>query len=145
MQSISGQLIPFLTNHWLLTTLLVVAVVLLLGNEAIFKWRGIPKISPQELIKLINHDNAFVVDMRPVGDYKNGHITGSKNIPQEELLNKLENASDDKTRPVVLVCANGQKAPLLGVLLKKKGYTQISYLDKGLTSWRQDNLPLVKG
>jgi rhodanese-related sulfurtransferase len=49
-----------------------------------------------------------------------------------------------KETPIVLVCALGRNAGLTGEKLSKKGFTNLTVLKGGISSWQQDNMPLVK-
>ena len=46
---------------------------------------------------------------------------------------------------MVVVCRLGQSAGAAGTLLRKSGFEQVSRLSGGMTEWRNQNLPVVKG
>jgi rhodanese-related sulfurtransferase len=92
--------------------------------------------------RLINDHNATILDVRPNTEYAAGHVANSKNIPLEDIDKRLAEVSKDK--PVIVVCAVGQKAGKAAALLRAGGMTQVFVLDGGLTAWREAGLPVVK-
>ena len=74
------------------------------------------------LEEIITH-GALIVDVRTAGEYKNGHIDGSLNIP----LNKIEDAMSwlIKDVPVVVVCESGSRSAVAEKILKANGYEEV--------------------
>ena len=73
-----------------------------------------------------------------------GTITNSINIPFQDIDSRYEELLTFKETPIVLVCALGRNAGLTGEKLSKKGFTNLTVLKGGISSWQQDNMPLVK-
>jgi rhodanese-related sulfurtransferase len=92
--------------------------------------------------RLINDQNATILDVRPNTEFAVGHVVNSKNIPLEDIDKRISEVSKDK--PVIVVCAVGQKAGKAAALLRAAGLTQVFVLDGGLTTWREAGLPVVK-
>ena len=59
---------------------------------------GKGKPSIQELLK----DGAIVVDVRTSGEYRSGHVKGSKNIPIQSLSSKIKKLK--KKNKVIITC-----------------------------------------
>ena len=53
--------------------------------------------------------------------------------------------ADYRGRPLVIVCNMGHSAADAARQLMKAGHEQVYRLDGGITAWRNDNLPVVKG
>lgn len=138
---IMSEYIHFLAAHWVLSVAFVVVLLLLIGNEMFGRLRGAGQCSPQQLVQMMNRDSAVVVDVREKADFRAGKIVGSKNIPAADLLNRVNEL--DKTKPVVLVCGNGQQTVKLAHQLKEQGVNAF-YLAGGIAAWRSDNMPLDK-
>lgn len=99
-------------------------------------------ISPQGLSSLVNGEKAVVVDVRDPAEFRQGHITGSRNIPYSKLLEHV--AELPKDRPVIVVCNLGQVAGAATRQLKEKGLQQVFRLEGGIANWKSLSLPLVK-
>ena len=133
----------FFTHHWMLSTGFVAILVLLLGNELKMKLSGVRQLSPQEIMLLLNHQQATVIDIRNAQLYQKGHILNAINIPQAQLIEQVAQLTKDK--PVILVCGNGQQSVGAGSKLNKQGFSQVVTLRDGINAWQQNKLPLAKG
>ena len=133
------EIINFLIEHYYLSIpLLTVLVLLILSNAK----KGGKKISCQTLISMSNQNRALIIDIRDSESFNAGHITASKNIPQNELTRRINEITNiDKS--VILVCDMGNISPNAGEALKKEGFEDIYLLKGGINQWRIDNLPLV--
>ena len=133
------EIINFLIKHYYLSIpLLTILVLLILSNAK----KGGKKISCQTLISMSNQNRALIIDIRDSESFNAGHITASKNIPQNELTRRINEITNiDKS--VILVCDMGNISPNAGEALKKEGFEDIYLLKGGINQWRMDNLPLV--
>ena len=63
---------------------------------------------------------AVVIDVRSPGEFRSGHVEGSKNIPLQELGSRVEEVKK-LGKPVVLCCASGMRSGQATSMLKKHG------------------------
>ena len=84
-----------------------------------------------------------MVDIRPAKEFAAGHIVGALNIPQDKLIARLAELEKHKAKTIILVDAQGQHAGTHAREMLKTGFTAAK-LSGGISSWRADNLPLVK-
>jgi len=66
------------------------------------------EIGTAELEALLDDDDARVVDIRPPGAYRQGHIPGSENVPFSTLVQNVEAFEGDDR--VVTVCPKGESS-----------------------------------
>ncbi|MEL1263355.1 rhodanese-like domain-containing protein [Pseudoxanthomonas putridarboris] len=131
--------------NMILSMALVGLTVAIAYTEIARLFRGYKPLRPAELTRLINTENALVVDLSASNDFEKGHIASSRNVlpssfdPENKLL------AQAKSLPVVLVCRNGQASAGAAKRLKKAGFEQVYWLDGGVAAWQQADLPLVKG
>lgn len=102
--------------------------------------RGGRKISPQSLGILVKAQNAMLIDLRDTKDFREGHISGSRNIPYSKITSHLEELKTSE-RPLVFICNLGQVA---GTALQQVGHQDAYRLDGGVNNWKAQGLPLVK-
>lgn len=78
-----------------------------------------PAVNLKELVK----NGAVIVDVRTRGEYQGGHVSGSINIP----LNELQNSAGrlNKSKPVITCCASGMRSATAKSLLKDLGFTEV--------------------
>jgi rhodanese-related sulfurtransferase len=137
------DLTTFITNHQLLTALTATAIALAIIVELLRAKRKSIGVTAAQAILLINHDNAVVIDIRPVETYRKGHIIDAKSIPANELSENFKKVEKFKTRPLILVCTTGIEAQKLAASLLKQGYNAFS-LAGGMRAWSEAQMPLVK-
>lgn len=66
---------------------------------------------------------ALIIDVRTVGEYENGHIKGSLNIP----LSNIEEAMSwlIKDVPIIVVCESGSRSAQAKNILETNGYKKV--------------------
>jgi rhodanese-related sulfurtransferase len=102
------------------------------------------EVSAVELVQLINRRDAVVLDVRSASEYAAGHITGSRNIPEAQLAERMKELDRFKTRPIVVSCGSGARAARAGALLQKHGFAEVFTLRGGIGAWQQASMPLEK-
>ena len=101
-------------------------------------------LSAAQVVHMINRDKAVVVDVCEAEEFAAGHVVGAKNLPLNELEDKLVGVVKNKTLPLILVCQSGARSARALAIAKKLGYEQAQSLSGGLGAWRSANLPLEK-
>lgn len=79
-----------------------------------------PAVDYPQLIK----QGAVILDVRSKGEYSNGHIKGSVNIPVDQLgasLNRLPN----KDKTIITCCASGMRSGSAKRILQSNGYKNV--------------------
>jgi rhodanese-related sulfurtransferase len=137
-----SRLFEFIGNHPILVGIFAVLLALFIRNETQRGGRG---VSPQELVNLVNREGAVVLDVRDSKEFAAGHIVDAVNVPHTSLESRLAELEKYKEKPVTIVCKMGQHAGTAGAMLRKAGFASVSRLSGGMTEWRNQNLPVVKG
>lgn len=133
----------FLIDNWML-------IGIALASGGMLVWPLIAggmaagSLSASGAVQLINRDKAVVVDVSEVEEFAAGHVVGAKNIPLNQIEEKLPTAVKNKDLPLILVCPSGARANRALAMAKKLGYQQAQCLAGGLKSWKEANLPLEK-
>ena len=135
------QLLNFVTGHPYLVGAFVVLFALFVRNEMS---RGGATVSAQQLVQLVNSEDAVVIDVRDKGEFDEGHIVGAINVPHANLDARLDELKKYKDKPVVIACKMGQHSGTAGTILRKAGFENVSRLRGGITEWRGQSLPVVK-
>ena len=82
---------------------------------------GVDRAAARRKIKL----GATVIDVRAPGEYGTGHYEGAKNIPLQELQNRLVEVGD-RQNPIVVYCASGARSAQAAVILSAAGFTDVT-------------------
>jgi len=134
--------LPFLMHQWHLVLVAVVSGGLLLWPTISRGTRG--GLTPNGAVQLINRERAVVVDVCESDEFAAGHVAGARNIPLNQLEQRLPEVVKNKALPVVLVCQTGGRAQRALGLAKTLGYDKAVVLGGGLGAWKEANLPLEK-
>lgn len=136
-----GQVFTFIGNHPYLCGAFLLLLALFIRNEM---RRGGRSVSAQQLVDLVNRENALVLDVRDRKEYEAGHIVHAVNIPFSSLNGRLDELKKHKERAIVIACKMGQHSGTAGTLLRKNGFQNVVRLTGGLAEWRNQSLPVVK-
>ena len=137
------EVIAFLSQNWPMSSALIIVFFLILLNEIQFLRTKGKEVSPQAAVRLINHDNAIVIDLRDSESYKKSHIIDAIQASPEEFDKNKMNKYKEKT--LILVCDKGLKAAALATKLRGQGYKNPVVLSGGMTAWHTAQLPILKG
>ncbi|HQT79137.1 MAG: hypothetical protein B7Z80_22870 [Rhodospirillales bacterium 20-64-7] len=79
----------------------------------------------------------ILVDVRGPAEYSGplGHISGSRNIPLEQIPAQAPKLIHEK-RPIVLVCHSDRRSSMAAKMLRDAGAPAISVLRGGMVAWR---------
>ncbi|MCC7352815.1 MAG: molybdopterin-synthase adenylyltransferase MoeB [Anaerolineae bacterium] len=102
------------------------------------------EIGPQELWEqLARGDHPILVDIREQDEYVQGYIAGALHIPRGFLELRIEDATSDRDRAIILYCAGGVRSALAAKSLREMGYTQVAHLAPGFNGWKNAGLPFA--
>ena len=136
-----NQLIEFTSNHPILVAAFVAILAMLIGGELRQRLSGVNEVGPGEATRMLNHDNAVIVDMREDKDYREGHIVNAVHTPasNSDAAQKLEKYRE---RPVIVYCRSGHTSAGFCSKLRKQGFASVYNLAGGVLGWQKAGLPL---
>jgi rhodanese-related sulfurtransferase len=138
------QLLDYFTNHPYLAGAAVVMTFLVLAFELRQRGQGTASVAPSEAVRLMN-GGAVLVDLRSANQFKDGHITGAKSVPGDQLLSDPKVLERLAAKTLVLYCDDGATTGAAYRTLARAGAKNVYSLRGGLAAWKQENLPVVKG
>lgn len=100
-----------------------------------------PEIDIERLAGAAQVD-AQVIDVREAGEYVAAHVPDATPIPMGHLASRLREL--DRSRPVYVVCASGNRSAAMIDLLVAQGYDAYSVAG-GTTAWARSGPPLEAG
>ena len=102
------------------------------------------EVGPIEAVQLINRRDAVVLDVRDAAEYKSGHITNARHLPEGEIDARMKELERVKSKPIIVSCARGNRSLTVANRLRKLGFAEVFSLRGGLAAWQQANMPLEK-
>lgn len=138
-------MIEFFSNHAILSGLFVALLLALIYTLVASKFSSLQELSTHDATLLMNKDDAYILDIRPAKEYKNGHILGAKQI-KADAITKGDFASLEKykSKPMIVVCAMGMTSKRTASQMQKAGFENVSVLKGGMNAWLGANLPVNK-
>ena len=79
----------------------------------------------EDVENLPRDGSVTLLDSRTVGEYAQGHIDGFKNIPVDELRERLDEV--EKGKPVYVICQSGLRSYIASRILEGNGYTAYNF------------------
>ena len=73
-----------------------------------------------ESVKEYMDKGAVIIDVRTVGEFREGHIKNSKNIPLDNIFSKV-NEIKRLEKPVIVCCRSGMRSAQAASILKNNG------------------------
>ena len=129
-------MLEFLQQNWLLLLGFLVIAVVMFRGPVMLRFSGIRSVDPAGAVKLINHENARVLDVREDKEWQQGHIPSAKRMDDE--------LAGDKQAPLVVVCRSGNRSTNAALQLRKAGFENVYNLNGGTMAWQQAGMPLEK-
>ncbi|ROR91861.1 rhodanese-like domain-containing protein [Nocardioides aurantiacus] len=100
-----------------------------------------PEITLDQL-ETAMRDGAAVIDVREPSEYAEAHVPGAQPMPMSQLGNRL--AELDRTAPIYVVCASGNRSAAMTDLLVASGLDAYSVAG-GTSGWIRSGREVVTG
>jgi len=84
----------------------------------------------------------FILDVRTREEYDAGHIAGSVLIPNEVLLNRLDEVPSDK--PILVYCRTARRSAISSQDLINNGFSEVYNMEGGIAAWQNAGYPVEK-
>lgn len=139
-----SQFLEFAINHWDLFAALAIILAMLLGGNLSSRLRGFSNLEPTDAVRIINHDEAVVVDVREDKEVADGTILDSLHIPLGSLGDRLAELANFREKPIIVSCRSGHRSATACARLRKEGFTTVYNLKGGVLAWQNAGLPLQK-
>lgn len=138
------QILEFVSNHPFLFAALGLVIVALIANELWRHFSGSNPLQTADAIRLMNSEDAVVVDVRNASDYKKTHIINAKHIPLAGVTERAREISHDKDKTIIVYCGTGHSANQAAIKLRKAGYTRVFTIKGGIGGWQADGMPVTR-
>lgn len=134
----------FIQNNIWLVLIAVTSGFMLFWSFVGNRLRGVKDVDCAGALQLINHKDAFILDVREPDEFKSGHLLNAKSIPLGKIRERIGELERYREKPIVVVCRSGQRSAAACALLGKEGFAQVYNLSGGVTAWQKASLPLER-
>ena len=135
----------FFAQHSLLVLAFIALLLALAVTEVMRLRRGWSEATPAMVTRLLNRENALLVDLSPRAEYEKGHIPGARHVDWEQFDPEHKDLARVKDLPVVVCCRSGVTSQRAAQRLVRAGFSRVYSLAGGMAAWRQADLPVAKG
>jgi len=140
-----NQLQEFINNHLLLSGLFASLLLALLVTELLRLGSKFKPVGSAEAIRLINRENAAVVDVSASNEHQRAHIVDAINITPGQVRADHPQLQKLQGRPLLVYCKTGQASYQVAGKLAAAWPQPVYLLRGGLTQWLQDQHPVETG
>ena len=104
-------------------------------REYLERRNALEAVAGDELVRRVRSGEVTVIDVRPVEEYRAGHIPGARSIPMTELAERLQEVPKD--REVVAYCRGPYCVMAVEAvnLLRSQGFAA-HRMEQGVADWR---------
>ncbi len=139
-----GEFLDFMGRHPILFMAAAALLAMLIVSEVLRRVRNVSTVNPNQAMRLINDEGAMVLDIRDIGEYRQGHIPAARHVAAEAIKNGSGELDKYKGKPIVVYARTAGQSAAACAQLKKHGFTSVHNLDGGITAWREASLPVRK-
>jgi len=101
--------------------------------------RQVRELTPAETAaRLGDMPSPVLLDVRERDEYEQGYIPGAIHISRGNLESRIERAVPDRSTPVIIYCAAGNRSAYSAKALSELGYTDVVSMSGGFTQWKQN-------
>lgn len=108
------------------------------------KLRERPMLEVDDLKRRLDAgEDLLVVDVRTAADFvgDQGHLAAARNIPLEELVERLDDLGEDPQRPIAIVCRTDRRSAKAAALLARRSFADVHVVRGGMTAWLERGWP----
>ncbi len=137
------KILAFAGNHPVLVGSFIAVLAGLIITEVLRMTRKFKVVSSADAIRLINRENAAIIDISASNDYATRHIVEAVNFPPSQLQASNKQLMKLQGRPILLYCKNGQASHQNANKLIAMGLGPVYVLRGGIVQWQSDQQPVV--
>ena len=128
----------FILNHPVLSVALFIFIYLIISFEIKNFTKKYKGINCSDLVTKINESQIVVLDTREKSEYRKGHIS-------QAILHDSSSTKKLDFTEVVVYDKDEMTSVSSAEKISKNNSVKVLYLEGGIQSWTENNLPLVEG
>jgi len=103
----------------------------------------VKQLSSAEFDRIIKDSAGTLLDVRTMGEFKNGHIKEAGQLNYYALDFRQKLLLLPKDQPIYLYCNTGYRSQRAAEILVENGYKNLYNLEHGIMEWNLKNLPVI--
>ncbi|MCF8068093.1 MAG: rhodanese-like domain-containing protein [Desulfobacterales bacterium] len=102
------------------------------------------EVNAKEAQELIQSIDLFLLDVRTVWEFQQGHLRDAYLLPVSDLQYKLNSISRYKENPVLIYCRSGNRSTVAAKILLDNGFKRVYNMRYGINEWKREKFEIVK-
>lgn len=103
---------------------------------------GVTLVDVSTFEQKISTEGKQLIDVRTPEEFAEGHLPNAVNINIKDADFQAKIEALDKTKPVLVYCKSGGRSGKACGIMSTLGFTNITDLDGGITSWKAEGKPI---
>lgn len=103
-----------------------------------------PSVSLDDARDALQKSSAIVFDIREPGEHATGVAKGVRLLPMSQLSKRINEVPKSNDQPVLLICNTQNRSARVAEQLRAAGYSNISYVNGGMSQWATRQWPMIK-
>jgi len=126
-----------------------------------FRWLGLillaavflPACTPELALPNVTLEQAraeheagrvLMIDIREPKEHATGVAQGVRLMPMSQVAQRVSEIPKQADQPVLLICNTQNRSRAVTQALQEQGFTNIRYVQGGMSAWAQRGWPMVK-
>ena len=126
-----------------------------------FRWLGLvllaavflPACNPELALPNVTLEQAraeheagrvLMIDIREPKEHATGVAQGVRLMPMSQVAQRVSEIPKQADQPVLLICNTQNRSRAVTQALQEQGFTNIRYVQGGMSAWAQRGWPMVK-
>ena len=133
-------------KHLLLNRRLVVSLLALgsLGTAHAQLRMDAESVTLEVARKELESGQSRVIDIREPQEHATGVAIGVQLLPMRQLAARISEIPSDPRQPVLLICNTQNRSSATWKYLREKGYTNVRFVQGGMSEWARRAGPMGK-
>lgn len=114
------------------------------------RWIGRLRRGPSQTVdelkqRLDQNQDLLILDVRSPDEFQGEqkHIQGARNIPLDNLKERINELVDYQEQPIVIVCRTDKRSAKAAQLLARQGFADVHVIQGGMTAWNERGYPVA--
>jgi rhodanese-related sulfurtransferase len=133
-----------LLNRRLALSTLAVSALAVVGSAHAQARIDSESVSLDVARKELESGKAVVIDIREPQEHAMGIAPGMRLLPMRQLTSRISEIPADPKQPVLLICNTQNRSSATLKYLREKGYTNVRFVQGGMSEWARRAWPMVK-
>ena len=105
---------------------------------------ALPNVSLEQARAEHESGKVLMIDIREPQEHATGVAQGVVLLPMSQVAQRVAEIPKQADQPVLLICNTQNRSRAVTEALQEQGFTNIRYVDGGMSEWARRGWPMVK-